>query len=81
MPEVLNKRPAKAPRRLRGARSHITAVQRSGVQAAQTPSAVKQEISREYRELAKTIEENDRTVADSTKPTGIFGRWFHTSTS
>ena len=91
MPQVLKshaqsigpqKRQADALRRVRGARSHMTGIQRGGhMPPAQTPSAVKEEIAREYRDLARTIEENERTVADSAKPTGIFGRWFHTSTS
>ena len=77
---LLGLRQSKALRQLRSARSHITGTPRASG-GPKTPSAVKEEIAREYRELAVAVQENEKTVADSAKPSGIFGRWFHTSTS
>jgi len=46
-----------------------------------TPVEVKRELDKDYKSLAKTMNDTAEKVKNAAEPTGIFSRWFHTSTS
>jgi hypothetical protein len=46
----------------------------------ETPAAVREEISREYRDLAVAMKATATKVENAGKPT-LLSKWFHTSTS
>ena len=50
-------------------------------ETGKTPAPIKREIAEDFLSLKDLMEKTEKTVKEAAQPSGIFGRWLHTSTS